>query len=212
MEQKTNLRGWVHWTALWCVGLLAWLIPPVSFAQSPAEIAQLRKTRQQAPALVVVTTPEFRPTGVAKPKSWRDLYSYVSSFSGELAYAERNSKYGFVNRNGQEVIPCVWEAALLFAKDLFAVKQNGKWGCINQQGQEVTPFLYQSIGTFSEGLIEVKRNGRWGYLNEKAQEVIPCTYDYTTGFSNGMATVRRNGLIFRINLKGVCVEGCLSRR
>ena len=90
-----------------------------------------------------------------------------------------NGKYGFVNRNGTEVIPCRYDYAGSFIEGLAVVKQNGKYGFIDYAGKEVISPKYDMAYSFSHGLAEVKQFGKWGYIDKKGTVVIPIQYSET---------------------------------
>lgn len=46
-------------------------------------------------------------------------------------------KYGFVNSQGQEVIPCIYDNVNLFADGLAIVSKDGKLGALNKSGKTV---------------------------------------------------------------------------
>ena len=110
-------------------------------------------------------------------EEWRKKYDKVGFFQEEgLARVTLNGKYGFINEEGEEVIPPKYDEAYPFRKGLAAVELNGKSGWINPEGTVVIPLKYDNAGNFSEGLAEVKLNGKWGLVNTKGEEVVPPEY------------------------------------
>ena len=88
-------------------------------------------------------------------------YSWISDLFFEgLAMVTKDGKYGYINEEGEEVIPCKHNEAWDFSEGLAKVKKDGKWGYINKEGEEVIPCKYDSVGDFSEGLAEVKKDGK----------------------------------------------------
>lgn len=53
-----------------------------------------------------------------------------------------NGNYGFIDKNGKEIIPCNYDVARNFNEGLAAITLNVKWGFIEKSGREVTPFNY----------------------------------------------------------------------
>ena len=80
-------------------------------------------------------------------------------------------KYGVVNENGQEVIPCKYYGISKFGDDRAWVqeKEGGAWSLIASTGKLIKSNLLQSTYTpyaFSEGLAAVKApNGKIGYYD-----------------------------------------------
>ncbi|WP_030006323.1 WG repeat-containing protein, partial [Picosynechococcus sp. NKBG042902] len=98
-------------------------------------------------------------------------------------------KIGFINRQGQFVIPPTFNNASSFSEGLAAVMINDKWGFINKQAQIVIPPTFDDAYSFSEGLAKVEINDKWGFINKQGQIVIPPTFDFTSSFSEGLAKV-----------------------
>lgn len=150
--------------------------------------------------------------------------SFLDSFKEGLTSiykAEKENRiYGYINRNGKEVIPYQYEWADRFSEGLAAVKKDGKWGYIDQTGQEVIPYQYEGAYYFSEGLalIEKKdeardeiagaeakiRNYKVAYIDRTGYQEIPFQYDfiqtftaretgdYIGAFKEGLALVKKD--------------------
>lgn len=67
----------------------------------------------------------------------------------------RNRKYGYVNRNGNIVIPARFEEATDFNEGLATVKIGDKYGCIDSSGKVVISPRFDFIGKFKNGLAEI---------------------------------------------------------
>lgn len=133
-------------------------------------------------------------------------YDEISEFSKEgLALVAVGSKtlkkYGYVNKNGDEVITLQYDWADNFKNGLAAVVLNGKGGFIDQNGKEVIPLKYDYVKSFSDGLALVNTGSTWlhgghlvpkgksGFIDKSGKEVIPLRYDYAEPFSEGLALV-----------------------
>jgi len=58
-------------------------------------------------------------------------------------------KYGFMDKEGVEVIPCIYDDAGNFEEGIVEVKKNGMWGIIDKAGRERLPFIYEDIDDIS---------------------------------------------------------------
>ncbi len=104
-------------------------------------------------------------------------------------YKNSSGKWGFVEKSGKFVIPCVYDGARVFSEGLAEVKKEGKWGYIDKGGKLVVPCIYDETYGFSEGCAAVEKDGKWGYIDKDDKFVIPCIYDETYGFSEGLACI-----------------------
>jgi len=113
-----------------------------------------------------------------------------------LAKVNRNGKYGFINKFGQEVIPIKYENVGEFYNDLVDAKLNGKWGFINSSGEEVIQLKYDYVDDFSKGIAEAKLDEKYGCIDLNGQVIIPLKYERIWIF---------NHLNFvRVELNGKC--------
>ncbi|MCL1975778.1 MAG: WG repeat-containing protein [Firmicutes bacterium] len=129
-------------------------------------------------------------------------------------------KFGFIDENGQEIIPLSYDWAFSFSEGLAAVNiggvwiggevsswlDGGKWGFIDRTGQIVVPIIYDFVKSFSDGLAAVAigeeghvvvglywnsvNNAKWGFINKSGEVVLPIKYDYVESFSDGLANFR----------------------
>ena len=112
---------------------------------------------------------------------------------------DTSGKWGYVDAQGNTVIPCKYDWAGSFREGLAAVELNNKWGFIDKQGN--TPCKYDWAGSFSEGLAWVQLNG-CGFIDQQGHTVIPCKYDWAGSFSEGLAAVKLNGKYGFIDKQG----------
>ena len=132
-------------------------------------------------------------------------YDSASSFSEDLAQVKINGKFGYINKQGESVIPARYDYARSFSEGLARVEINGKYGFINKKGESVIPARYDNAWSFYEGLAGVEINGKYGFINKQGELVIPARYDYAWPFSEGLAQVKINGKWGYINKQGESV-------
>ncbi len=144
-------------------------------------------------------------------------YDYIGDFSDGLAAVSAGDpvyedKWGFIDKTGREVIPCVHSGsgsrpAGPFSEGLAAMwgdtgekNEYGSsiygWGFIDKTGQTAIHYKYGRVRDFSEGLAAVSvgrrpssSNGKWGFIDKVGREVVPARYDDTGDFSEGLAPV-----------------------
>ena len=111
-------------------------------------------------------------------------YKYSDGFEDSFAIVSTstrdsyNRKYGVINRNGDEVLPCIYDYMYVFSNGLINVAIDGKKGVIDDKGNEVIPCIYEACGSsYSDGLVYAKQNGKYGFINLKGETIIPFKYD-----------------------------------
>lgn len=150
----------------------------------------------------------------------------MSNWREKLKKVQVNGKYGIVDEQGKEVLPCSWAHLTLtdkLSKDrklrIFAQREIlGKWGEIDLAGNEIHPFLWDwfiKVGDYEylkgPGREErrrmaerypICRDGKWGYEDGFCKEVIPCKYEDAAQFINGFGYVKEEGVWYRVDESG----------
>lgn len=126
---------------------------------------------------------------------------------GFAAVLNSDYKYGFIDKTGNEVIPCQFDYAGHFSEGLANIQIGGKYGFINQLGEIVISCKYSLAGSFSEGLASVEINDKIGFIDKTGEIVIPCKYSFrfhSESFSDGLVLVSKEflGSQYFINKKG----------
>ena len=133
-------------------------------------------------------------------------YDGIEDFSDGLAVVLKGDKYGYIDKMGNEVIPCIYEGdawTATFHEGLALVKQGNRTFFINKKGKEAFPFNYEGANAFHDGLALVWKEGKYGYIDKKGNEIIPLTDRYQgEDFSDGLAGVWKDEKYGYIDKKG----------
>ena len=145
-------------------------------------------------------------------------YDYIDSFEDNGLCKVGNSDdngfhYGFVNEQGIEQIPVIYEDWCCYYPDSFyfengvaVAKKDGRYGIINENNIIIHPFdmNYSSMSKICNGYSTMKdSNGKWGAIDAKGKVVIPCQYDRWFSFNKeGIANVKKDGKEFKIDTNG----------
>ena len=122
----------------------------------------------------------------------------------DIWFIRENGKFGFIDRTGKTVIPCIYENTWGFTEGLAGVKLNGKLGFIDKKGKMVIAPQWTDGYAFFEGLAWVKVEKQYAFIDKTGAVVIkPQTFeDIAFGFSDGMCAVKQNGKWGYLNRKG----------
>ncbi|WLR51176.1 WG repeat-containing protein [Bacillus tianshenii] len=124
-------------------------------------------------------------------------YQFIGTFEDDRAlFANSDSKgnylYGFLNRNGQEVIPNKYQSATDFNVGKAVVKvKEGQFALIDREGTVLHTYNYAYVGSYGDGLLVFQQslNDKQGYMNEAGEVVIPAQFVTALSFQNGRAVV-----------------------
>ena len=137
----------------------------------------------------------------------------AGSFSEGLAAVRvgdwRYGQWGFIDREGNEVVPLGYNYARSFSEGLAVVASHGRvvdgshdrterlqwnWGVIDREGNEVVPLIYDHVRNFSHGLAAVLYGDLWGLIDREGNVVVPIQFDDIRSFSEGLAWARQGDL------------------
>jgi hypothetical protein len=96
--------------------------------------------------------------------------------------------YGYVNQDGNLVIPLRYLDARPFQEGLAAVRTTKGWGFIDRKGDWIMPPQFDDAGSFSGGRAAVKEKGGYaGYIDTTGQWVVAPKFTATSRFVGGRA-------------------------
>lgn len=104
-------------------------------------------------------------------------------YEDNVLRVSRNGKYGMINFEGQEVVPCEYDqiAALKGVTSNFIVKKDGKTGLLNEKGQTIVKTEYKDILTLKESYkseyIIVNEENKYGVISTSGTILIEPVYD-----------------------------------
>ena len=114
-------------------------------------------------------------------------YNSVSNFSEGLAVVcdKETDLYGFIDKKGNEVIPCQYYEVLgCFSEGIAVVAKDGDgWSLIDKKGQEIVSFDNQFIPgfqvSFQDGMMAIfnLEDEKEGYIDKAGKVVIPAELD-----------------------------------
>lgn len=118
-------------------------------------------------------------------------YDNAEAFQNGLSKVRLGKHYGFIDLEGNEVVPVRFLKLNDFRNDVCKAFGTEGWVLINSKGLVLTQRGYTEMLQWEgNGLLKVIDNGLEGYLNEKGLEVIPCDFDKIGPFRDGWAKVR----------------------
>lgn len=101
---------------------------------------------------------------------------YTFTLEG-LIPVKKDGKWGYIDYEGNEIIPFTYQDAAVFSEGLAAVMLNNRWGYINKQGQVVIDFVYEEARSYQLGLgVVYTKSDRFSFINHYGELI--GDYDY----------------------------------
>lgn len=108
-------------------------------------------------------------------------YETLRIFSEDLAFARREAKgkFGVIDRQGNTVIPFIFDDYSHFRPNgLAAVTIDQKWGFINRQGDTIIPIRYSKVKDSKfDKIVLVKSRNKWAFFSNTGKQLTPFQYD-----------------------------------
>ena len=130
-------------------------------------------------------------------------------FHEGLAFVQMGKKFGYIDRKGTMVIPCIFDRASSFANERALVYKDGKYGYIDKKGALAIGLQFNSAGTFSEGLAVVKIDDKYGFIDKDGKLVINYTYEEAGSFFDDRACIKSHGKYGYIDKTGKIILPCI---
>lgn len=131
------------------------------------------------------------------------VYDRIEPFVNGFAEIELDYHCGLINRNGIEVIPCIY--GLIWRSDnsdIMIATYNLKHGLIDVNNNVLVPFVFDALQFPSQDIVCAKKYGKWGYINTKGQILVGYIYDDAKPFFGGFAIIKKNEKFGMINKSG----------
>jgi len=98
-------------------------------------------------------------------------------------------EWGFIDTDGQLIIPTNYKSAHGFTEGLAAVKIDSSWGFIDKNNRLVIEPKFDSCQPFFGNRAAVMYEGLWGFINHAGDIRIPLQYEHVKPFCEGFAAV-----------------------
>jgi hypothetical protein len=116
-------------------------------------------------------------------------FGEVGEFSGGLAYAMRDGRYGYIDPGGTVKIDLEYDLAATFHNGLAVVEQDSMMGVIDTRGMLVVPFIYDWIEGFEQHVSRVRKSGKLGVISPFGDVLLPVTHDHVGTLNDSLMLV-----------------------
>ena len=109
-----------------------------------------------------------------------------------MAKVQKDGKYGFIDKAGNEIVPCIYDQVGDFHDHMAWVENHDwKYGYVDEMGELVIPCKYKRAQDFSEGLAWVNDNGPWRCIDNNGKVVftLEIISEDRSNFTDGISVV-----------------------
>jgi len=110
-------------------------------------------------------------------------YEHFTDFDHNgYAGVKNNGKWGLINRDGKQVLPCKYDDYFIYYSGDIWVMLDDKWGLADSLGNEITEIKYDAPSYFGNNkTTQVVSGGKKGIISKKG-EILPADYDDIRSF------------------------------
>lgn len=113
--------------------------------------------------------------------------------------------HGFIDAQGDWVIPPRFDDVGPFMEGLAAARQGERWGYVDVRGDWVIEPQFGDADPFSEGLAQVKIGDQYAFIDSRGNQPFDRRFQATGAFSGGVAPVLTRGKWGLIDRRGAFV-------
>ena len=136
-------------------------------------------------------------------------YDQILNDVGEgYILVKRGDKYGLLNPEGHEIIPCEYKGIGNVSEGFITVLKDNKFGAFNTKGELIIPIEYLYLGTMNEGVVPARLDESGiGFLDKEGNWAIMPYFDGVTRMNKGVAFARKEDRNMIIDKDGKEIEG-----
>lgn len=121
-----------------------------------------------------------------------EKYEFIGNFEhGSIVV--KSSKYGLLDYNGEELLPCKYDSISKLENDARIIKLGGKYGIINEQASFIAECKYDSVLSPSPQYAPVMLNKKWGFQKSDGNKIISFKYDEILNYNDSLFVAKYNG-------------------
>lgn len=141
--------------------------------------------------------------------NWDNISSlYVEN--GDPLIAQKDGKYGFIDLDGNEVIPFLWDKVYAFSQGIAKVEKDHLYGYINKGGEYIIPLQKMNSYDYFDSddtvrFVDIEDPDQWGYMDRNGNVLCKVNYQYYTGVpikQEGLNVVTENGKAGYMEING----------
>jgi hypothetical protein len=151
---------------------------------------------------------EYFRNNVAPARTFKDAYTLLDTLGNELFPAKfdyihntgydlleagievkNKMKRGYINKNGDIIIPLQYDYVYMPNADFAIVEQNGKVGLLNKNNQIIVPITYDYITDANNNRFIVQRSGMYAFYTNTGKPVTDFAFKDVERFYDEVASV-----------------------
>ncbi len=136
---------------------------------------------------------DFRYINYDFKNEWSDiLFKKPMEFTQYFAPVKLDSKWGFVNKQGEITVPIIYDEVYSYKYGYALVQTNGKWKFIDRFGVTTFDTDFDEINGNYEWFTPVRVEDKWGYITRNGKSGIFPKYQHAAPFKFDIAIVQSN--------------------
>lgn len=118
---------------------------------------------------------------------YKDIYTF---HNGYAVVKSGSDQYGYIDRNGKEIVPCMYDWIGPFSEGFAVMMKNRKWGYVDLTGKEVIAPEYDQAEPFKGGCAVVAKGRiqseyKFGLINTQGKKLMRFESSIQLDYQNG---------------------------
>lgn len=136
------------------------------------------------------------------------LYQPITGVTQNRIAVSRDGFQGFLDLNGNEIIPCIYDEVGLFRYGRTLARLDNHYGIIDTLGKTILPIEYENKTpkgnkyVYYDSVALIEKEGRLSFVDLDGKLILPMRLEQAYHFSQGLAAVRFEGHWGYINNHG----------
>ncbi len=137
------------------------------------------------------------------------MYSSLSDYENDVAYASLDNKYVLIDTSGKEISK-YYDDIGKFNENYAWAKLKNKYTFISIKGQQFD-LWFDEAGDFSNGRAKIKIADKWGFVSKSGEISTQPIYDNVFNYQNNIAKVEKDDKSAFIDLNGKVITEWYDR-
>lgn len=129
-------------------------------------------------------------------------FTKFTPFIEGMAMVVQNSRYGFIDKDGQLMVSTQYDEARPFSNQMAAVKLNNKWGFVDKKEHIAVSPNYSEVYDYVGNATAVKGE-KWAFVNKFGKEILKPQYDLVSKTLSGNFIIKKGTKLGLVDKNGV---------
>ena len=139
--------------------------------------------------------PSGNPSEILETDTYNKLqqkFKTIKNFQEGTAIVKMD-KYGLIDCNGREILPCVYDTIYGLRKNFRIIVKDSLFGATNIDGEIIKQCTYTSASDGGCKYLAMKSNDKWGFVDVEGKDITQYKYEQIYTYNDSNFVAKYNG-------------------